>query len=304
MLESILPSYLNVIVEKINLNFLNEIRLRLNKPIAVNIKGKNFFLNNSGISSSSEDAIMCSKPMIDEVLLNASNNSLYTINDEIINGYISVAGGVRIGVAGDVVFHNGTIKTIKNINSLNIRVPHEVKNCSLNLYPMLVHNGSIKNTLIISAPGAGKTTFLRDFAYQLGKREQNLNVLIADERGEICGLANNENGLNVGCFSDVYTNCSKSFAFMNGIRSMKPDVIITDEINLDKDIVAIENALTSGVKVVATIHANNIHDLKNKKQFHEILNSKLFERYVVLNCLNGPGNCEGVYNENLVCIYC
>lgn len=304
MLNQLLPNNLNQLMQQINLDYLNEIRLRLNKPIAINLKGKNFFLSNTGVSSVAEDAVVCNKLMIEEILLNASNHSLYTVNDEMINGYISVSGGIRIGVAGEVVVQNGIVKTIKNINSLNIRIPHDVKNCSLNIYPMLVHNGQVKNTLIISAPGAGKTTFIRDFAYQLGKREQSLNILIADERGEISGLANSENGLDIGNFSDVITNCSKAFAFNNGIRSMKPDVIITDEINLDKDIIAIENALTSGVKVFATIHAKDIADLKNKKQFKEILNQKLFERYVVLNSVGGPGNCEGVYNENLVCIYC
>jgi stage III sporulation protein AA len=275
----------------------------VDKPIIVNIRGNNFYLSNYGTTADYSNAIICDKELIDSILLKASNNSLYTINDQLIKGYVTVSGGIRIGVAGDVVTIDNEIKTVKNIKSLNIRIPHDIKNCSLNLYNYLVENKKVKNTLIISPPGAGKTTFVRDFAYQLGKRETTLNVLIVDERGEISGVNFGE-GLDVGDFTDVYSNCTKEYAFENGIRSMKPDVIITDEINLSTDLLAIENAITSGVNVVATIHAVDVNDLKLKKSFLNILNNKLFSRFVVLSSNRGPGTIEAVYNENLVCVYC
>ena len=158
--------------------------------------------------------------------------------------------------------------------------------------------GNVKNTLIISPPGAGKTTFLRDFIYQLDKRT-NKNILVVDERCEISTLSSDITFKNV----DIYKNCSKEYAFNNGIRSMKPDVIVTDEIDLSRDIECIENAITSGVNVVATIHASSITDLKNKKQFISIIQKHLFDRYVVLGFSNGVGTIEGVYNETFRCIY-
>lgn len=304
MLTELLPDVISVAISNVLISNINEIRLRVNKPVIINIKGKNFYLSHYGASADYSSAIICEKELIDEILLKASNNSLYTINDQLINGYVTVSGGVRIGVAGDVVINDGQIKTIKNIKSLNIRIPHDVKNCSLNLYSLLVENGKVKNTLILSPPGAGKTTFIRDFAYQLGKRESALNLLIVDERNEISGTSSYDEGLEIGDSTDVYTNCSKEFAFENGIRSMKPDVIITDEINLNNDIIAIENAVTSGVVVVATVHASNINDLKLKKSFSSLLSNKLFERFVVLSSNRGPGTIEGVFNENLMCVYC
>ena len=99
-------------------------------------------------------------------------------------------------------------------------------------------------------------------------------------------------------------NCSKKFGFQNGIRSLKPDVIVSDEISLDTDLEIIENALTSGVKVIASIHANNIDDLKNKKSFSNLLIKGLFERFVVLNSSCGPGTLAGIYDGQLRCIYC
>lgn len=303
MLCNILPESVNNGIEKISTKLLNEIRLRNNKPIQINVSGKNFYLSNNGVTSSPLDALICKPGYINHVINKISNNSLYSINEELINGFISYNNGIRVGVAGDVVSENGNIKTIKNISSLNIRVPHEVKNCSLNAYSYLVENGEVKSTLILSSPGAGKTTFVKDLIYQCGKRNPNLNILVADERGEISAVSNYNDSDYINN-ADIYTNCTKQFAFENGIRSLKPDVIITDEINFDSDINVIKNALTCGVKVIATIHAGNIYDLKQKHNFNEILNAKLFERYVVLNSNCGPGTLEGIYNQHLNCIYC
>ncbi len=297
MISEILPEKLNIALGSVNKNLINEVRIRVNAPITLNVKGEVFYLTSSGVSKNKDLSLIAKSGTIDYILQKVSNNSLYTINDQLINGYVTY-GAIRIGVSGELVVVNGKIKTIKNINALNIRVPHIIKNCSLPVYKLLVEGG-LKNTLIISPPGAGKTTFLRDFAYQLCQREKGINLLIADERSEITGVMEQEFLSGV----DVYKNCTKEYAFGCGIRSMRPDVIITDEIDVNKDASAIENAMCSGVKVVASIHANNLTDLKNKSGFINILNKHLFERFVVLSTENGYGTIEGVYNENLRCIY-
>ena len=299
MLNLILPEPISSAINQISSKMLNEIRLRNNKPIQICANGKNFYLNQYGITNSFDSAIKCEQGYINYILGKVSNNSLYSINNQIVNGYISFDGGIRIGVAGEVVYENNLVKTIKNISSLDIRIPHEVKNCSLNCYPLIVENNIVKSTLVLSNPGSGKTTFIKDLVYQIGKRNPDINILVADERGEISNVNLSEIA-NV----DIYVNCTKKFAFENGIRSLKPNVIVTDEINLDNDLEVIKNALTCGVKVVATIHAGNIYDLKQKRNFIEILNAKMFERFVVLNSSCGPGTLEGIYNQNLNCIYC
>lgn len=297
-LSDILPSKINYCLAEINVDMLNEIRLRVNKPIIVNLNTRSYYLTSNGLTNNWNEAVICENSDINYIINKVSDNSFYTINDEIINGYISYTGGIRIGVAGEVVTQNNIVKTIKNISSLNIRIPHQIKNCSLNTYSSLVINNQIKSTLVVSSPGAGKTTYIRDLVQQISKRLIDKSILILDERGEISGGGKFNLGNNV----DVLLNCSKEYGMTNGIRSLKPDVIVTDEISLNNDLEVIENALTSGCKIIATIHAKDINELKMKKSFKEIINNQLFERYVVLSNNCGVGSLEGVYNQNLDCI--
>ena len=247
--------------------------------------------------------VVVNKITLDNFIRRISENSIYAFNDSIINGYITLPKGIRVGLCGTVVVKDNKVVTVKDFQSANIRIPHTIRNCSVPAYDFLVDDG-IKNTLIISAPGAGKTTFLRDFVYQLYLRNQPKNILIADEINEICSVQNGETNQYLGGFCDIYTNCSKKFAFQNGIRSMNPDVIITDEIDLDKDLECIVQAMNCGVNVVATIHAKDIKQLKQKKGFEEILNNKIFSRFVVLTNDEGPGTLANIYDEKLNCIYC
>ena len=301
MVKSLFSGDILHALHKIDISKVNEIRLRLNSQIILNISSKNYYLAANGLTKDISLAIKCKPSTIDYVLSVASNQSLHSVNDQIINGFISVKGGIRIGIAGEVVSVNGLIKTIKNITSLNIRIPHQIKNCSLSAYLYLTNNNIPLNSLILSPAGAGKTTFIRDFAYQLSLKNKNLNILIVDERCEIKGIYEGVTNLNAGNV-DIICNSRKKFAFENGIRSLKPDVIITDEINLTSDLTAIENAVTSGVKVIATIHAENLQDLKLKTAFGDILSKNLFERFVVLGKSNGVGTIEGVYNQNFDCL--
>ena len=302
MLSSILPRGLNQYLTGLNYNYINEIRFRANKPIVINIQGQNRFLTKSGTSEYIDEAITCSNADISEMIKRASENSMYAIHDQLTKGFITIAGGVRIGVCGEVVDDNGKVSTIKNINSLNVRIPHKVKNCSLRTYLHIVNNDLVRNTLIIAPPGAGKTTYIRDLIEQISVRNPTKNMLIVDERAEISATTDGVQMLNIGPCCDIYTNSSKQFAFENGIRSMKPDVIVTDEINLESDLFAIRQAISSGVSVIATIHANSVYDLKLKPKFDNMIKDKVFDRYIVLSSNNGPGTLEGVYNENLICI--
>ncbi len=299
MLKEYLPNYLSNAIANLNITKLNEIRLRIGCPIIVDYGGL-YYLSNNGITDIISKAIICKKETIDHIVSNACENSIYAYNEDIKQGFLTIAGGIRIGLAGVCVREGNAIKTIKNISSLNIRVPHEIKNCSLKILEFITEP-KIHNTLILSPPGAGKTTLLRDLAFQISQKYLE-NVLIIDERNEIANSVNGIPQYNLGIFCDVMTNCTKQFGLENGIRSMRPDVVMTDEIANKTDVDAIHYALGCGVKVIATTHCDNINYLQEKKDFENLINKKTFERYVVLSNREGAGTIEGVYDKNFKCL--
>lgn len=298
MLKGLLTDRLYSAISKIPYNNLNELRLRADNPVIVNISGENFYLNDNELSKNDSRSIFVDSGMLQTIMQRLVKGSLYSANDQLIEGYISYDGGIRVGVCGEVVSIDNNVKTIKNISSLNFRFPHICKNCSLKIFDYLLSCGQINNTLILSPPGAGKTTYLRDIIFQLSNRCNLVNILVIDERQELINVFNGSEIVKLKNV-DVYSNSSKKFAFNNGIRSMKPDVIITDEINIERDLTDIENAITCGVNVIASIHASSIDDLRNKNLFRDVLSKKLFRRFVVLGKENGVGSLCGVFNENL-----
>ena len=292
MLSKILPEKIfKILDEKVNLKAVNELRFRADKPIVVCVSGKNYFLTENGVSSNLTNALFASKIAIEDIIFRASECSIYSVNEQIKRGFIVTDGGIRIGIGGNVVEENGQIKTMTNFSSCNMRFPHNVKNCSLCAYPFIVHDDKIENTLVISPPNAGKTTFLKDFVSQLSERKLSYNVLLLDERGEL------DNNVDSNFFDKIAFS-TKKVGFENGIRSLSPDLIVTDEIGQEEDIDAIIYAITSGISVLATTHADSMETFLKKPLFQRVIKDKVFKRYVLLSKRNGPGTFEGVYNEN------
>ena len=295
MLKKILPNEIfNILSNKVNINSINEIRMRAEKPIVLLIGAQRVFLGQNGVTGNLKEALYCSKIMVEDIIFRASECSIYSVNEQIKRGYIVMQGGLRLGIGGDLIEESGKIKTMTNFTSVNIRIPHEVKNCSLSSFNYLVSDKGIYNTLIVSPPGAGKTTFLRDFIRQLSERNYAYNVLVLDERGE---LDLGKEGC-IGNFSDKICFASKNVGFENGIRALSPNLIVTDELGQKEDVDAIMYAVNCGVSILASVHSDSMESLERKPYFQNLLDNKVFKRFVLLSSRNGPGTLEGVYDEN------
>jgi len=236
-MKSIYDKLPEKLVSKICFENINEISLRANKNVV--LKAENKFYKVDYITEQSE---------VEGIFKKFCDLSLYAYLDEIKSGFVTIEGGHRIGVCGTVVLKDGELYNIKNINSLNIRVSHEVRGCSDKL------DFNIKNLLIISPPGCGKTTILRDLCRRVGKYHK---VCIVDERGEIAGVHKGVAYFDVGEMTDVLSLSPKTKGIEYVLRSMSPEYIVTDEIALaDYDV--IQRSFSYGVNVIATAHGNDV----------------------------------------------
>ncbi|MDD5937022.1 MAG: stage III sporulation protein AA, partial [Clostridiales bacterium] len=217
------------------------------------------------------------------------------------------------GIAGKVVLEEGKIKSMKYISFINIRLSHQVKGCADSILPYVVRNNSIYHTLIISPPGCGKTTLLRDLIRQLsngekeresGKARPGMQIGVVDERSEIAacymGIPQNELGIR----TDVLDCCPKAKGMMLLIRSMSPAIIAVDEIGLAEDIEAIHYAMGCGCKMIATVHGGTIDEVKEKPMLGDLIKKHVFERYIILSNQERVGKVTEIYDERGSRLYC
>ncbi|KAJ51488.1 stage III sporulation protein AA [Clostridium tetanomorphum] len=288
----ILPDNIKKCISLHNVNNLQEIRIRAESQIILQVGEKEIITN---YVASLED--------IKSILQRMSNYSIYAYDEEIRQGYITIKGGHRVGICGRCVLENNEIKTIREPASLNIRICKEVIGCSNKIMTYIIGKNTIQNTIIISPPKCGKTTLLRDIARNVSNGINDMNfkgrkVSVIDERSEIAACFNGVPQLKVGLRTDVLDSCPKSKGMMMAIRSMSPDVIICDEIGTVQDVDSMIMAMNSGVNLITTIHGYGIDDLYERSVFKEIINNKVFKIAVVLSNKEGVGTIEYIYNFN------
>ena len=232
-----------------------------------------------------------SKEDLEDALNSIIKFSYYAYEEDLAKGFITISGGHRVGICGKAVVNNGQPILIKEISSMNIRFAKEIKGCANSLLPYILNKDKVKNTLIVSPPGCGKTTILRDITRIISNR--GVKVAICDERSEIAGIHQCHPSYDLGPRTDVLDGCDKTYGIPMLIRSMSPEVIITDEIGKSKDIETMELCQNSGVKLITSIHGSSIDDLMNSK-IEPLIKKKLFENIIFLSKDNGPGTIKEI----------
>ncbi len=283
MLDFLPQHYINSI-KNLDINKLFEIRIRALQKVIINYNFNKFFLGTSGILKDSNGAITATNLDIENIISALTEKSLYAYNENIKDGFLTSKNGVRVGLCGTMVVENGKIITLKNISSLCIRIPHEIIGCSNDIFYHCLKN-TPKNLLIISPPGYGKTTILKDLIRNYNQNT-NLNLLVIDERGELA-----VHGKNI----DVLKQSNKEYAIQIATKSMSPDVMFMDELMTNNDFLGAYKAKNSGIKVIATAHAENVYDLLKKF----IKAKEVFDYFILLNKGNIPGEIKAIYNSEL-----
>lgn len=241
-----------------------------------------------------EDILYC--------LQHICENSIYSYQNQISCGFITIKGGHRVGISGSCVIENGKIININYIYSLNFRVAKEILGSSNKVLNEIVNleENSIYNTLICSCPGAGKTTILRDLIRQISSgikdvKFKAINVGIVDERGEISALYKGVPQNDIGVKVDIIENADKAVSMNMLVRSMAPKVIVADEIGSEQDIKAINYAVCSGTKGIFTAHGSSMSDITLNPIIKDLISMNLIEKIIFLD-ENKKGNIKEIYS--------
>lgn len=254
---------------------IEELRVSRGRPLSVK-------------TSAGERPLCQNRPItaqdIDHIILSATGGSYHSAAETIKHGYITVKGGCRIGLCGEGTMRDGKNETLRHISSLCIRIPRPALGCADTILPDLCAEHFL-NTLIISPPGMGKTTLLRELVRKLSV--MGYRVSLADERGELASMYQGNLQFDLGPRTDVISNVTKCQAGIMLIRSMAPDILAMDEITATADLPAILEAAGCGVSLLATVHGSSVNDLKQKKMFRELFSYGIFEKAVCIQLENG-----------------
>ncbi len=255
------PRLADAVVQTVSLHntAVDEIRLRENRLLSLTTAQAN-------ISCS----LTCTREEIARTVAKLCGNSLYSHSESIRDGYILTDCGIRVGVCGHAVISDGKITLVRDITSLNIRIPHRVPGAADRLYSFMRQEKG-KNVLIYSAPGMGKTTVLRELIPLLSSAEDPHRIAVIDTRYELCV------DQAVPDMTDVFLGYPRYEGILSAVRTMSPEYILCDEISTEQDVRALSYAHSAGISVCATIHAKAFPELTQIALIAPLLNAQLFD---------------------------
>ncbi len=265
---------------------INEIRLRRGGKLSVSACGREYYVCPGGrLSLCGDDGAELRDDDIDTAFNRALGGSVHSFRREIAEGYVTAAGGCRVGFCGQAVIspEKGYVTdSVRDISSVNIRIARQIKGCAEQLFSQAYKSG-LTGLLIAGPPSSGKTTVLRDLTRLLSEKHR---VSLIDERNEIAASVGGRPQNDVGPHTDVFSSYDKYSAIMTAVRVMSPQVIVCDEIGSRKDLEALGYALGSGVCIAATCHAASYEQVCGKKNIKKLIRAGAFGACAVLG--TGP----------------
>lgn len=280
---------------------LEEIRLRVGKPLLLQgVTGEVMLTADGRLTTNPASAYGVNEEDVARTVGLVTGSSLYAVEDELRQGFVTVVGGHRVGLCGRVVTEGGKVQTMKYLSGVNFRISREVRGAADRVLPLVISGPrTIFHTMILSPPRCGKTTLLRDLVRQIsngvpGFSFTGLTVGVVDERSEIGGCYRGVPQRDLGRRTDVLDACPKAAGMMMVLRALSPDVIATDEIGRREDVEALEEMLNAGVKILVTAHAASIEDLRGRPVLRYLLRRRIIERFIILGYVNGPGVVRSV----------
>ena len=242
-------------------------------PVTITTASGKYILTKKGeLSHITDNSVIADKEIIEEAVMRITENSFYSFTDKMIKGYITLNGGHRVGIAGSYSIGEENNVCIRDISGLNYRIAKECIGSCDGIFDKVYNNGNLKNTLIISPPGYGKTTILRDIIRKLSYK--GINVSVIDERHELFSMYNGIPAFDCGPFTDILDSCSKKTGMEIALRTMSPQVIATDEIGSD-EMKTLEYIMKCGIKVITTMHG----DKDTKKNIRDYFENIFFLDY-------------------------
>ena len=273
-----------------------EIRLRTGKPVVLfGTYGSTFLSSGQGLTKEREKSFICYSRDMNDVFSRLCSFSVHSHLQSIVNGFITIQGGHRVGICGTAVTDSeGRVISVRDISSLNIRIAREKQGCGDVIYNTLFHSG-LQSIIIAGAPMTGKTTVLRDLIRRISDGSDSKKVCIIDERQEIAAMNAGFCQRDVGFNTDVFDLYPKDKAVISAIKTMSPQIIAMDELCGDSEIDAVRLGVNSGVKFIVTVHAADYSEILTREQIKKLLRTYSFEKLVLLK-KDFPGQVEGIYD--------